>query len=95
LALRSQVWGEWLPDADNYRHHRNEDGEILWACPEWLDHALPELNSQLVYTVTLQKYKDSRSYSDSSGAKAVYVGTRPAGKSIRFWFAKKSSATVY
>jgi hypothetical protein len=95
LALRSQVWGEWLPDPDNYRHHRNEDGEILWASPEWLDHALPKLDSQLVYLVTLQKYKDSRSYSDSSGAKAGYVGTRPAGKNVRFWFAKKSSATIY
>lgn len=95
LALRSQVWGEWVRDADNYRHHRNENGEILWAAPEWLDKALPELDRQLVYTVTLQKYKSSRSYSDASGAKAVYVGTRPAGKSIRFWFAKKASATVY
>jgi hypothetical protein len=95
LALRSQVWGEWIPDADNHRHHRNEDGEILWAAPNWLDQALPKFDRQLVYTVTLQKYKDSRSYSDASGAKAIYVGTRPTGKGIRFWFAKKASATTY
>jgi hypothetical protein len=95
LALRSQVWGEWVPDADNYRHLRNEDGEILWAAPDWLDRTLPKLDRQLVYTVTLQKYKSSRSYSDASGAKAIYVGTRPARKSIRFWFAKKASATTY
>jgi len=95
LALRSQVWGEWVPDADNYRHLQNEDGEILWAAPDWLDRTLPKFDRQLVYTVTLQKYKSSRSYSDASGAKAIYVGTRPAGKSIRFWFAKKASATIY
>jgi hypothetical protein len=95
LALRSQVWGEWVPNADNYRHLRNEDGEILWASPDWLDRTLPEVDRQLVYTVTLQKYKDSRSYSNASGAKAIYVATRPVGKSIRFWFAKKASAAIY
>jgi hypothetical protein len=95
LALRSKVWGEWVPDADNYRHLRNEDGEILWAAPDWLDRTLPKFDRQLVYTVTLQKYKSSRSYSDATGAKAVYVGTRPAGKGIRFWFAKKASTTIY
>ena len=37
LALRSQVWGGWVPDPDNnYDHHRNENGEILWADPDWL-----------------------------------------------------------
>jgi hypothetical protein len=95
LALQSQVWGEWKPAPDDYRHHRNEDGEILWANPDWLDQALSELDRQLVYTVTLEKYKDQRSYSDNSGAKAVYVGTRPAAKAIRFWFANKAAATVY
>jgi hypothetical protein len=95
LALRSQVWDEWIPDADNYRHHRNEDGEILWAAPDWLDQALPKFDRQLVYTVSLEKYKESRSYSDASGAKAIHVGTRPAGKGIRFWFAKKASAIIY
>ena len=58
LALRSQVWGEWIPDADNHRHHRNEDGEILWAALDWLDQALPKFDMQLVYTVTLEKYKE-------------------------------------
>ena len=95
VALRSQVWGESVPDADNYRHYHNEDGEILWAATDWLDQVLPKLDRQLVYMVKLEKYKDSRSYSEASGAKAVYVGTRPAGKSIRFWFAKKASTTTY
>jgi hypothetical protein len=95
LALRSQVWGEWKPAPDDYRHHRNEDGEILWANPDWLDQALSKLDRQLVYTVSLEKYKDRQSYGDASGAKAVYVGTRPAGKAIRFWFAKKAAATIY
>jgi hypothetical protein len=95
LALRSQVWGEWVPDADNHRQHRNEDGEILWAARDWLDQALPKFDRQLVYTVKLEKYKSSRSYDDASGAKAVFVGTRSAEKGIRFWFAKKASATIY
>jgi hypothetical protein len=60
-----------------------------------LDQTLPKFDRQLVYVVKLEKYKDSRSYSDASGAKAVYIGTRPAGNSIRFWFAKKASATIY
>jgi hypothetical protein len=95
LALRSQVWGEWLPDPDNHRgNQRNENGEILWASPDWLDQVLPSLDRQLVYTVTLNKYKERR-YGDGSGAKVIYVGTRPAGKSIRFWYAKKSSSTTY
>ncbi len=95
LALRSQVWGEWLPDPDDHRgNQQNEDGEILWASPDWLDEVLPSLDRQLVYTVTLNKYKERR-YGDGSGAKAVYVGTRPARKSIRFWYAKKSSSTIY
>lgn len=94
LALRSQVWGEWLPDPDsNNGHHRNESAEILWASPGWLDQVLPSLDRQLVYTVTLNKYKER--YDNGSGTKAVYVATRPAGKNIRFWYAKKSSATTY
>lgn len=44
--------------------------------------------------VARRKYKDRQSYG-GSGAKAVYVGTRPTGKAIRFWFAKKAAATVY
>ncbi len=94
LALRSQVWGEWIPDPENHALRSNENGQILWASPEWLDHALPELDRQLAYMVTLEKYKTRRSYQESSGARAVYVGTRPAGETIRFWFAKKSSATI-
>ncbi len=94
-ALRSQVWGEWVPDVDNHRHYSNENGEILWASQEWLDRAMATLDRQLVFTVTLEKYKGRRSYGDSSGAKSIYVATKPPGKGIRYWFAKKASATTY
>lgn len=75
LALRSQVWGSWKPDPDSrYRHH--EDGEILWAAPEWLAAILSTLNRRLVFTVTLQKYRSSRDYDPSGGVKSVLFGLR-------------------
>jgi len=95
LALRSQVWGEWMPDPDDNRgNQRNDNGEILWASRDWLDRVLPPMDRQLVLHVTLKKYKDRR-FGNGSGAKAVYVGTRPAGGEVRFWYAKKSSNTTY
>ena len=95
LALRSQVWGEWMPDPDDNRgNQRNDSGEILWASRDWLDRGLPQIDRQLVFNVTLNKYKNRR-YGDGSGAKAVYVGTRPARNEVRFWYAKRSSDTTY
>lgn len=93
-ALRSQVWGEWLPSSDNYRHHYNEEGEILMADLDWLDQALPKIGKQIVYKITLEKYKD-RHLHDSFGAKAVYVATKASERNLRFWLAKKASATKY
>jgi hypothetical protein len=95
MALQSQVWGEWMPDPDDNRgNQRNDNGEILWASRDWLDSVLPPMDRQLVFHVTLNKYKDRR-FGDGSGAKAVYVGTRQAGGEVRFWYAKKSSNTTY
>jgi hypothetical protein len=95
LAMRSQVWGEWMPDPDDNRgSHRNDNGEILWASRDWLDRVLPVIDRQLVFHVTLNKYKDSH-FGGGSGVKAVYVGTRSPGDEVRFWYAKKSSNTTY
>lgn len=93
LALKSQVWGSWKPDPDNSRFHHHEDGEILWASSDWLAATLSALNRQLVFTVSLWKYKSSRNYNPSSGVKSVLVGMRSEDGSLRFWLAKKASKT--
>ncbi|WP_193727985.1 hypothetical protein [Paraburkholderia franconis] len=58
LALRSQVWGSWKPDPDHNRHRHQDDGEILWASPDWLDATLSNLNRRLVFTVTLDRVRN-------------------------------------
>lgn len=95
LALRSQVWGSWKPDPDNSRSHHHEDGEILWAAPDWLAATLATLNRQLVFTVRLWKYRSSRDYNPSSGVKSVLVGVRADDGSLRLWQAKKASKLEY
>ncbi|SOE97684.1 hypothetical protein SAMN05414139_10834 [Burkholderia sp. D7] len=95
LALRSQVWGNWKPDPDHNRSRHHEDGEILWASPDWLDTALFSLNQQLVFTVTLRKYRSSRDYDTSSGIKSVLVGLRSDDGALMFWQAKKASKHDY
>jgi hypothetical protein len=95
LALRSQVWGSWKPDPDNRRHRHNEDGEILWAWPDWLDAALSALNRRLVFTVTLWKHRSSRDYDLSSGVKSILVGLRGDSRTLRIWPAKKASKQDY
>ena len=94
LALRSQVWGNWKPDPDS-RSPRHEDGEILWATPEWLAAALVTLNRRLVFTVTLWKYRSSRDYAPSNGVKTVLVGLRNDDGMLRLWQAKKASKQDY
>ncbi|MDT4855804.1 hypothetical protein FQZ97_901730 [compost metagenome] len=91
IALRSQVWGSWKPDPDHRRSHHHEDGEILWASPDWLAATLATLNRQLVFTVKLWKYRSSRDYNTSSGVKSVLVGLRSDDGSLRLWQAKKAS----
>jgi len=95
LALRSEVWGIWTPDPDHRQSRHHEDGEILWASPDWLAATLSTLNQQLVFTVTLQKYRSSRDYDPSMGVKSVIVGLRVDDGTLRLWQAKKASTHDY
>ena len=95
VALRSQVWGSWQPDPDNRRHRRHEDGEILWASPEWLAATLSTLHQRLVVKVTLWKYKSSRDHDTSNGVKSVLVGLWGDDGTLRLWPAKKASMQDY
>lgn len=95
LALRSQVWGIWTPDPDHRQSRHHEDGEILWASPNWLAATLSTLNRRLVFTVTLWKYRSSRDYDPSNGVKSVLVGLRLDDGMLRLWQAKKASKQDY
>jgi hypothetical protein len=95
LALRSQVWGSWTPDSDSRQHRRRDDGEILWASPDWLAATLSTLSQRLVFTVTLWKYRSSRDYDPSSGVKSVVVGLRLEDATLRLWQAKHASKQDY
>lgn len=95
LALRSQVWGSWKPDPDHRHSRHHDDGEILWASPDWLAATLSALNRRLVFTVTLWKYRSSRDYAPSSGVKSVLVGLRVDDGTLRLWQAKKASKQDY
>ncbi|RJG01630.1 NACHT domain-containing protein [Noviherbaspirillum sedimenti] len=95
LALRSQVWGSWTPDPDNRRHRRHEDGEILWASPDWLAATLSTVSKRLVFKITLWKYRSSRDYDPSSGVKSVLVGLKVDDGTPRLWQAKKASKQDY
>lgn len=91
LALRSQVWGSWRPDPDHSRDRHHEDGEILWASPDWLSATLSALNRRLVFKVKLWKYRSSRDYDSSSGVKSIIVGLRGDDGTLRLWQAKRAS----
>lgn len=95
VALRSQVWGSWKPDPDQRKVRMHDDGEILWASPQWLQGTLADLKCRLVSTVTLWKYKSSRSYDESSGAKSVYVLLRDGDGRVRVWPATKAAKVSY
>lgn len=95
LALRSQVWGSWEPDSDHRHSRHHDDGEILWASPDWLAATLSALNRRLVLTVTLWKYRSSREYAPSNGVKSVLVGLRVDDGTLRIWKAKKASKQDY
>ena len=95
LVLKSQVWGKWEPDPDHHKHRKQSGGEILWAMPAWLEGTLSGLKRYLVTTITLWKYRSSKSYDETSGAKLVIVALRADDGNIRFWHAKKASSVVY
>ncbi|WP_026107083.1 NACHT domain-containing protein [Dyella ginsengisoli] len=96
LALRSQVWGSWKPDPDGHRGARNhDDGEVLWASPDWLAETLSSEDKRLVFTITLSKYRSSREYAPSSGVRSVLVGLRLDDGTMRIWNAKKASKQDY
>ena len=97
LTLKSQAWGRWETDHDNY-HQRNQyqnDGVILWASQDWLDTILENMGKRLAYHIAFTKHKPSRSHEDDTGLKAVYVGLRTDQKSLRIWHAKKASKAIY
>lgn len=95
LALRSQVWGSWAPDPDRRQSRRHEDGEILWASPDWFAKTLATLNQRLVFTVTLRKHRSSRDYDNSNEVKSVFIGLRIHDGTLRLWQAKKASKQHY
>jgi hypothetical protein len=91
LALRSQAWGGWKPSPDSRGARHNDDGEILWASPDWLTETLPILNKRLVYKVELRKYGSSRNYNPSRGVKLALVALRGDDGTLRVWQAKRAS----
>nr|WP_314260723.1 NACHT domain-containing protein [uncultured Devosia sp.] len=95
LALRSQVWGGWQRNPDDTRYRSHHDGEVLWASPDWLELTLAKMQKQLVFTVTLWKYRSSKDYDRSSGAKSVIIGLRGGSGMLRFWHAKLASRQDY
>ncbi len=95
IALKSEVWGEWKPDADVHGRRYQDEGAILWAERDWLDVALKSCKRSLIFELGFLKYKSSKSYDDSSGVRAQYVGLKRSGEFPRFWLAKKASETVY
>lgn len=95
LALKSDVWGEWKPDADARGSRYQDEGAILLAEHDWLDRALKSCKRSLIFKLGFSKYKSSKSYDDLSGVRELYVGLKRSGESPRFWYAKKASETVY
>lgn len=91
LALKSQVWGQWKADEDDYRVFQHDDGAILWASPDWLYGALTQLNLNLVFCVNLYKAKRHRSWDNDRSLRAVYISTLLQDGSMRIWNAKKAS----
>ncbi|TJW02177.1 MAG: ATP-binding protein [Mesorhizobium sp.] len=95
LALKSQVWGKWEPNPDEHKHRQQSGGEIFRATPAWLEATLSSVKRLLVTTITLWKYRSSKSYDETSGAKLVIVALRADDGSMRFWYAKKASSVDY
>ncbi|UUV08257.1 hypothetical protein [Ruegeria sp. YS9] len=95
LTIKSEVWGEWVRDPDNHRSRYQNEGSTLWAESNWLNEALASCKCSIVFKIDFTKYKSSKSYDESSGVKAIYIGLKRSGQDPRFWFAKKASQTMY
>lgn len=95
LALNSQVWGKWERDPDQNKCRQQSGGEILGANPAWFEATLLGLKRRLVTTIKLWKYRSSKSYDETSGAKLVIVALRGDDGSMRFWYARKASSVDY
>ncbi|HDZ07499.1 hypothetical protein [Pseudohongiella sp.] len=95
LVLKSDVWGEWRPDADARGSRYQDEGAILWVEIGWLGEVLKSCKRSVIFKLGLSKYKSSRSYDESSGVRELYVGLKRNNESARFWFAKKASETTY
>lgn len=94
-ALRSQVWGNWEPDPDHARDYHHNNGQLLFADPQWLDWTLKRLGKRLVYSIRFSKYPSTREYDERSGVRAVFVGLRVEGSVLRVWSARKASKQDY
>lgn len=95
IVLKSQVWGEYVPDIDQRRYVMQDDGQLLWASKNWLEQKLSFLKKRLVYQLDLTKYKSRNSYSNVSGARACYIGLHIDQKPLRIWHAKNASRELY
>ncbi|MCR9195034.1 MAG: NACHT domain-containing protein [Hyphomonas sp.] len=95
MALRSQVWGQWQPDPDNPHGWHQDEGVLLWACPDWLNTALSKLNRRLVFYINFYRPKPYRSFDDRSRLRAAYVALRMPEGTYRVWQAKEAMNTAY
>ncbi len=95
LALRSQVWGSWKPDPDHRHSRHHDDGELLWASPDWLATTLSNHDWQLVFILKLWKHRSSYRHDPLEGVKSVYFGLWADDGKCRLWHAKKASKLGY
>ena len=92
VVLQSQVWGRWENSQDRHQCQVHNDGEILWASPDWLNTILEDKNLALVYLVSFEKYRSYRHYDDSAGVKTRYVCLRLKDGTLRLWNTKQNSS---
>ena len=95
LVLRSEVWGQWKPHPDYHRSWNQEEGQILWACPKWLDKSLAQINRRLIFHIDFWRYKSDKNYVEREGLKAVYIALKIPDKECRVWKAYKASKVIY
>ena len=92
-VLRSQVWGGWQADPDDYRARGKRQGSILWADRSWLLGAAATLKLMPVQIVQFSKHRYSR-YEDSKAVKAAYVLLHVPQADVRVWPGTKASYTA-